>query len=258
MRCRQILTLLFILPWTGNALAQEPVIRAQTTVVLAPALVKDTKGKLVYGLHADDFIIEDDGVEQTVHLDEAGETQPVSLIVVVQNGGSATKEFRRMQGLGTMLDPIIAPGRTEVAIVEFDSHPHLLRDFTTDANRIRTDLEYLQPGNGGAAIIDAVNYSVKLLDKQPNDRQRVLLLISETRDHGSVLRLTDVATTLANSNTVLFTLAFSPSLSEVLDPFRGPARPNQAPMDLFAPIFMAIDAMKRNLPKTLGLFTGGE
>jgi hypothetical protein len=33
-------------------------------VVFAPALVKDKAGKLVFGLQAKDFIIEDDGIEQ--------------------------------------------------------------------------------------------------------------------------------------------------------------------------------------------------
>jgi len=30
----------------------------------------------VYGLEAKDFVVEDDGVEQAVHLDEAAEGQP--------------------------------------------------------------------------------------------------------------------------------------------------------------------------------------
>jgi VWFA-related protein len=244
--------------WAANGLAQEPVIRTQTTVVLAPALVKDSKGKLVYGLHAADFIIEDDGVEQTVQLDEVVDTQPVSLVIAIQTGGSAAGEFARMRGLGNMLDPVIAQGQTEVAIVEFASKVHLLRDFTKDGARLRSDLANIRPGDGGAAILDAINYSVKLLNKKPNNRQRVLLLISETRDHGSALKIADVATTLANSNTVTYTLAFSPSLSSVLDPFRGPARSEAAPMNVIPAIAMAFQAMRKNIPKTIGLFTGGE
>ena len=142
--------------------------------------------------------------------------------------------------------------------MEFDSHVQLLRDFTTNGGTIRTDLAKLKPGDGGAAILDAVNYSVKLLDKKPNDRQRVLLLISETRDHGSSLSVTDVATTLANSNTVTYTLAFSPSISELMDPFRGPARSSGASMNLLSSIGMLAQAMRSNIPKTIGALTGGE
>ena len=258
MKCRRTRLLVPVFLWAGLAFAQEPTIRTQTTVVLAPTLVKDSKGKLVYGLNAEDFVIQDDGVEQTVQLDDVVDTQPVSLVVAVQTGGSAVNEFGRIRGLGTMLDPLISQGKTEIAIVQFDSHVHLLRDFSTDGARIRSELANLKPGDGGAAILDAINYSVKLLDKKPNDRQRALLLISETRDHGSTLKIPDVATTLANSNTVTYTLAFSPSLSSVLDPFRGPARANPNGMNIIPAIAMAFQAMKSNIPKTIGLFTGGE
>ena len=48
-----------------------PSLRTQSNVVFVPALVKDHAGKLIFGLQASDFIIEDDGVEQQVSMDEA-------------------------------------------------------------------------------------------------------------------------------------------------------------------------------------------
>ncbi|HEU4416854.1 MAG TPA: hypothetical protein VFT65_18840, partial [Candidatus Angelobacter sp.] len=57
-----------------------PSLRTQSTVVLAPALVKDPAGKLIFGLEAKDFIIEDDGVEQQVRMDEAEPQEAVSLV----------------------------------------------------------------------------------------------------------------------------------------------------------------------------------
>ncbi len=50
---------------TGCVLsAQEPTFRSESNVVLVPALVKDEKGGIVYGLTAKDFIVEDDGAPQ--------------------------------------------------------------------------------------------------------------------------------------------------------------------------------------------------
>jgi hypothetical protein len=43
---------------------QRPTFRSQSNVVLAPALVRDKKGGILYGLQAGDFIVEDDGAEQ--------------------------------------------------------------------------------------------------------------------------------------------------------------------------------------------------
>lgn len=57
-----------------------PTLRTQSNVVFVPALVKDQAGKLVFGLQASDFIIEDDGVEQQVSMDEAEPQEAVSLV----------------------------------------------------------------------------------------------------------------------------------------------------------------------------------
>jgi VWFA-related protein len=249
--------LLFLL--VGSASAQDQVLRTQTTVVLAPALVRGAKGNIIYGLHAGDFSIEDDGVAQTVQLDEILDVQPVSVVVAVQCGGSAFYEFERMQGLSTMLSPLIEQGKTEVAVVKFDSHVNLTSDFSRDENLIRGELRRLRRGDGGAAILDAVNYSVSLLNKTPVDHLRVLLLISETRDHGSAVPLANVATAVASSNVVMYSLAFSPALSAVLDDVRGTnnkAISNNA--DLLAPILMAAQGMRKNIPKAMAALTGGE
>ena len=139
-----------------SAISQETTLRSQSNVVLIPALVKDAEGGVVYGLEAKDFVIEDDGVEQTIHLDEAPEGQPLSLVVAIQKGRRASYEFQRMQGLKSMLDPIFTLGTARVALVEFDSQVELTRDFTKDENLFDADLSNLQAGDDGATILDAV------------------------------------------------------------------------------------------------------
>ncbi|HEY2383969.1 MAG TPA: VWA domain-containing protein [Terriglobia bacterium] len=253
-----LLLCIFLLIGNASAQDQDQVLRTQTTVVLAPTLVKDVKGKLIFGLRAGDFTIEDDGVEQAVQLDEILDAQPVSVVIALQCGGAAPAEFERMKGLGAMLGPVLEQGNTDVAIVEFDSKVALTRDFTRDEKAIRNDLRRLRPGDGGAAILDAVNYSVAMLNKTPNDRLRMLLLISETRDHGSAVPLANVATAMAGSDIVMYALAFSPALSAVLDDARGknPGKANNA--DLLAPILMATQGMRKNIPKAIAAMTGGQ
>jgi hypothetical protein len=195
-----------------------------------------------------------------VHLDEAAEGSQVSLVVAIQRGRRANYEFPRMRGLSAMLDPILEAGSGRVAIVEFDSHVELIQDFTGNSERIAGTLRELQPGDGGAAIVDAVDYSVKLLEKVPKERQRMLLLISETRDHGShEAKVENVVAAIGQSNTAVYALAFSPSRSNVLDTMRGNNINEMHPSpDLLAPLFMSADAMKKNTPKAVAAMTGGE
>ncbi len=164
-------------------LSQETTFHSQSNVVVIPALVESAKGQIVYGLAAKDFIVEDDGVEQAVHLDEAAEGSSVALVVAIQRGRRANYEFPRIRGLSAMLDPLVAEGHGRVAIVEFDSEVRLMQDFSSISEQTAKTLTDLQPGDGGAAIVDAVDYSVKLLEKVPKERQRVLLLISHNIFH---------------------------------------------------------------------------
>lgn len=239
--------------------AQEPVFHSQTNVVLVPALVKDASGNAVYGLQAKDFVLEDDSSEQVVRIDEAADAEMVSVVVAVQTGRRADREFPRIRGLSTMLEPILAQGQTEMAVVSFDDHVELLQDFTSDPSLVAFDLKRLSPGDNGAAIIDAVDYSLRLLDERPKDHKRVLLLISEERDHGSQGTLDNVVTLMGSSNTVIYTLAFSPALSDVLDTGRGSNQDewSQNP-DLLAVLALVRQAMRQNTAKAIASMTGGE
>ena len=254
--------LMFLLVIEPATAQQEPTFSSQSNLVLVPTMVRDNKGNIVYGLHAQDFIIEDEGVEQPFHLDEAAEAAPVSLVIAVQCGRRAWREFARIRGLAAMLDPVLSDKNNQAALLLFDSKLNLVRDFTNNGDVIEEDLKTLQPGDNGAAILDAVAYSVKLLAKLPEKQQRVLLLISETRDHGShFAKLDDVITLVGVTNTAVYTIPFSPSLSQVLDTERGSNRDEaywNAPPDVVAPILMARQAMKKNIPKAIAAMTGGE
>ena len=253
------LLLVWLAPLCGGAVCQETTLHSQSNVVVIPALVKSAQGEIVYGLDAKDFVVEDDGVEQVVHLDEAAEGQPVAMVIAIQRGRRADYEFPRMRGLSAMLDPLVAEGHSSVAIVEFDSQVQTAQDFTGSSEKIAWTLKELQSGDGGAAILDAVDYSVKMLENTPKERQRVLLLISETRDHGSQAKVEDVVAKIGQSSTAVYALTFSPSRSNILDTMRGNNINEMHPSpDLLAPLIMAAEAMKKNMPKAVAAMTGGE
>jgi VWFA-related protein len=246
---------------------EEPTFRTQSNVVLVPTLVRNKAGEAIYGLRAEDFVIEDEGVAQTVHLDEAAESEPVSLVITIQCGRRADYELPRMQGLAAMLQPLFAQPENKIAIVAFDSRVHGVENFTGDQTAVEQGLRSLQPGDSGAAILDAVNYSVRLLNDVPKNRKRVLLLISETRDHGSrSANVDDVIKAVGNSNVVVYTLAFSPSKSNILDTLRGNNNPDLHPEqqevhegpDLLAPLVLAAQAMRKNTAKEIASLSGGE
>jgi len=250
--------LLFLL-LCGGAVSQEITLHSQSNVVIIPALVKSANGEVVYGLGPKDFVVEDDGVEQTIRVDEAAEGSAVSLVVAIQRGRRADYEFPRIRGLSAMLDPMVEAGLGSVAIVEFEGQVQLAQDFSSNSERTAGTLKELQPGDGGAAILDAVDYSVKMLEKAPKERQRLLLLISETRDHGSQAKVEDVVAEIGQSNTTVYALAFSPSRSNVLDTMRGNnINEMHEGVDFLDLGYRVVQAMRKNTPETIAAMTGGE
>jgi len=239
---------------------QEPSFRSQGNLVPVPTLVRDAAGNAVYGLRAQDFIIEDDGVEEAVHLDETADAEPISLVIAVQVGRRAEREFGRMGGLASMLDPVLSGRQNEAALLIFDSKLNLVHDFTNQADVIETDLKSLEPGDHGAAMLDAVAYSAKLLGKRPEGRLRVLLLISETRDHGSHFAKIDDAVRLVGvTHTLVYALPFSPYISQQLDTARGSNRDEWGTgADFIEKLAAARQAMRKNSAKALASMTGGE
>jgi VWFA-related protein len=228
-------------------------------VVLVPTLVKDPQGGTVYGLNLKDFVVEDDGVEQPIHLDETPQGQPVSLVIAIQKGRRASAEFDRMKGLTAMLGPLFDNGTARVALVEFDTLVKLTRDFTGDESLIDADLENLKAGDNGAAILDAVNYSVDLLKKEPDGRERVLLLISEARDHGSAHKISETVVAIGQSNALMYALAFSPGVSNILDTAKGNNVSEMHNGINFLDLgYRSAQALRKNVPSAVVAMTGGE
>jgi hypothetical protein len=146
-----------------------------------------------------------------------------------------------------------------VAVVEFDSQVEVTRNFTQDASLVEADLRNLQPGDEGAVILDAIDSAVNLLKQEPDERLRVLLLISEIRDHGSHRKMDEAVAAIGQSNAVMYALAFSPALSNILDTGRGT---NKGEMhngiDFMDLLYRTSQAMKKNVPSTIASMTGGE
>lgn len=237
---------------------QMPTFRVSTSVVIVPTLVEKPNGDVLYGLKPADFQVFDNGVEQKIKVDDDLDTQPVSLVVCVERGRDAPMEFDKIGKLGPLLEEFIGNGRGEVALVAFDSRPVWVEPFTQDVDSVTKALRNMPAGDGGAAIVDAVGYSVNLLEEQPPDHRRVLLLISESRDHGSHrFTVPELVERIGTSNTLVQSLVFSPSKAEMIEWGRGHGGEGTE-ANLLAPLMMTINAMRRNTPKTLAALSGGE
>jgi VWFA-related protein len=225
--------------------------------VLVPTLVEKSGGGVVYGLKADDFVLEDNGVPQKIRVQEEMDNAPVALVVAVEEGGVSVLEFDKLAKLGPLLDLFLSDGKGQAALVGFDSKPHLIHDFTHTSEEINQALKELQPGDGGDAILDTVSYAVDLLQFQPKEYRRVLLLISEERDHGSKhTKPAQLIRKIGQSDVLVLSVSFSPVKAELLHDIKDNG--DNRMMDPVSTLFMVVQAFKKNVTKEVAHMSGGE
>jgi VWFA-related protein len=274
-----------------QASAQAPTIITHTTLVLVPALARTKAGEPVFTLTAKDFVLTDDGIEQPVAVEEDTGSEPLALVVAVETGGAGGRRLDSVRNLGPEIEAIIGSVAHRVAVVGFDSTPRLAEGFTTDLDAVAETLRGLEPGDRGAAILDGIGFSVDLLRRQPASYRRAILLVSETVDHGSQVKLEEALHAVSGTNTAIYSLAFSSAKSAASqeaasilhDSTPGPAGgcmardPNAQPgenrwgqafdcLGLLAPplrlakaaAMAAADSLRNNAPESVAQLTGGE
>jgi VWFA-related protein len=219
---------------------QTSLLSTRSTLVLAPALVRNKTGDLVFTLTANDFVLTDDGVPQKLTLEQDTGGEPLALVVVIEIGGAGARKFNEFSSIAPPLAPMLASivGNVphKVAVVAFDSQPTLLQNFTSNLDSAADAIASLTPGctrqhhlencasplavhnlglgDNGAAILDTIGFSVDLLRNQPPEYRRAILLISETLDRGSHLKLEEALRAISDTNTVIYSIGYSTGKSE--------------------------------------------
>ena len=225
--------------------------------MLVPTLVEKHGGGILYGLKPADFVLEDNGVPQKIRVQEEMDTAPVALVVAVELGGVSVLEFDKLAKMGPLLDVFLSDPRSQVALVGFDSVPHLIQDYTHSGDQVNAELRQLEPGDGGAAILDTVNYGVTLLETQPKEYRRVLLLISEERDHGSKhTKPVELIRKIGESDVLVLSVSFSPALAELGHDVKDSGEDRT--MNMVSALVMMVKAFKKNVAKEVAEMSGGE
>ena len=228
--------------------------RANSNLVLVPVQVETRHGDMLYDLSSQQFVLEDNGVPQTIRVDQDTDALGLSLVVVVQCSRQAFTQFSNMRGLTSMVDDVTGGGPHQVALVSYGSEVELLAPLSNSDKKLADGFANFEPCDDekDAVTLDAIAYANKLLDSAPPGNRRAILLIGETRDHGSKIKPAEVIAALGRSNTVVDSVSFNPGKDDLLGMLHGAApNPKEA-------ILLLVNALRRNVPHTLSSVTGGE
>jgi Ca-activated chloride channel homolog len=187
-------------------------IRVESNLVVLSVTVKDERDRLVSGLVKDDFHVFDDEVEQSI-LAFTDESLPLSLLILVDDD-LKWKEGTQMAGSVRSIIGDIAD-QDEVMVCRFDMLFYPGDEFTSDSTKLMAALKTAQsaaqpsrpyvpeplvtdptsttgppplaaPTYAGSrpskALEDALYSSAQLLQQRPNDRRRIILILTDGLD----------------------------------------------------------------------------
>jgi VWFA-related protein len=209
------LTPLFIWGQQSGTDPDQPTLTVRSTLVQVPVLVKNKTGRVVFELTADDFLVTDNGVRQKTTLDADTDSQPLALAIVVETGGAGAQHLRDYGQLDSVLDALIGNVEHRIAIIGFDSVPHLLMPFAPRTADASQQLVGLKEGDQGAAILDGIALAIAQLRALPTRYRRAILLLSETIDQGSKITLDEALRLISDTNTAMYSFSFSSTRAAV-------------------------------------------
>jgi len=224
-------------------------------------VVRSKTGKLVQGLRPGDFALTDNGVEQKVFAEEVSR-QSLAIAVLMQTGAAAPRDFQNYRTLTSMLDVTAGRSTRKVGLITFDSRPRQIWNFPPRTDGLEYAFEHLARGDRGAAIIDAVNRGIDLLQQQPATLGRVILLLSQPQDAGSTTLPEAIVQRLGENNVTIYSLTFHPENTSTNQPLETcPASAHQDapnPASVNAPPAAVLKRICQQTASQLAILSGGE
>jgi VWFA-related protein len=181
---------------------EQTVIRTTVQYVTTPVWVFDRDGDYINGLRPEQFRLFDNDKEQQIQVDVS--FTPISLVICVQANSHVQGLLPQVRKIGNLIKPLLVGDQGEVALIAYDSRVRVLQDFTNDADKITQGMNKIYPGSDANHLIDAVAEGTRLLRTRPRERQRIIMLIGETRDLYSEMHLRETMMDLQLANIVFY------------------------------------------------------
>jgi VWFA-related protein len=181
---------------------ETPVVRVDSSLVLIPVHVTTAGGTTVIGLKKEDFVLFQDGVQQTItHF--AQDDAPVSAGVLLDVSGSMKNKMSKASEAATEFFKFANPA-DEFFLVEFNGRARLTVPFTRDWPEIAARIAAAKP-SGMTAMLDAIHLAEAHMKHARNTR-KALVVVSDGGDNFSRRNLRELKETLIESDVQVYAL----------------------------------------------------
>jgi VWFA-related protein len=193
--------------------------RTGVELVNVTATVTDDSGRFVPNLRKEDFVVYEDGAQQTITHFNADRV-PVSLGIAVDTSGSmAGEKFEHAQAALERFLFDLLDADDEVFLYRFSTDTYLEQAWTKDKNLISRALRRISP-RGGTAMYDAVAQAVPMADNGSN-RKKAVLVISDGNDTNSETHISELKQLVRQTEVLVYAIGID-GRGEVTGVFRPP------------------------------------
>jgi VWFA-related protein len=241
-------------PAAAPPAAQEPETRFAVGVdyVSTPAWVYDRDGNTISGLLPHQFRLFDNGKEQNIQVDVS--FTPISLVICLQANANVEGLLPHVRKIGNLVKPLLIGDQGQAAVIKYDHRIEVIQEFTSDGDKITQSISKIFPGSSSSRMIDAVSQATQMLRRQPRNRQRIILLVGETRDVASEMRLRTALMDIQVANVTFYAVDMSRFLT-TLTAKAQPGRQDNRPAPLAGAA--SLPSMVAPTPTSVAQATGG-
>ena len=182
--------------------ANFPEIKAYISIV-------DDTSNPVKGLLESHFDVMEDGAPgpmdfriESMLLSE----EPIAVVLAIDTSGSARGKVIK-HAREAALKFVEGLGENDlVAIVDFNDQEHIISEFTSDKETLKKAIEGLKVGGTKTTLYDAIYKALEMASRPALPFRRVVIVLSDGKDEGSALTISDVINKAQASNILVYTI----------------------------------------------------
>jgi VWFA-related protein len=198
--------------------------------VALPVTVRDKHGKIVSDLTKEDFTLQSNGRQQTIHYLTRDANLPLTLGLLVDTSRSQANVLDAERNAShSFLDQMMVQEKDKAFLIHFDREVELLQDVTSSREKLESALELLRTssdpdhsndpkdaddskGSGsrrrGTQLYDAIYLASNELMKKQQGR-KALIILSDGVDRGSKTYLNGAIESAQRADTFIYSIYFA-------------------------------------------------
>ncbi|HYA62685.1 MAG TPA: VWA domain-containing protein [Candidatus Sulfotelmatobacter sp.] len=203
---------------TAKDKSQEPASPRGTikiTVNLVNVLVSvlDEHNRPAPNLPVEAFQIFEEGVQQKIDVFESETTLPLDIALMIDSSLSAHKEisFER-EAAAHFIRQVLRPD-DRLSVFAFDENVTQMAKYSADVGGLQAAVRRI-PDGAGTSIYDAILLGSRSLERQPNDRRRVIIMVTDAGETTSRSDFESARREALRAGILLYTIVVRPVKNE--------------------------------------------